>query len=142
MLTKIEWQILHVIWDRQPVTARELSESISSPSTVSAATLKTTLHRLVDKQILRFQRKGNHYLYFANLSRAECVAQATNDFVNSVFGGNAVLAMAYLSESTRLGYHQVQYLLELLTDIRDACAVREKRDSENSCQTGDLQTLT
>ena len=128
MFTELEWRIMQKVWDSQPTTSREIVQSVTNSMGTSAATIKTMLHRLVEKQAMNFQRKGNRYLYWANLSRAEATSQACRELMDVVFDGQAAKMICYLSESCDLSFHQAQYLGELMADIQDACLTSQNRN--------------
>lgn len=139
MFTELEWQILRAVWDSQPATSREIVDSLESRTGSSRATIKTMLHRLVDKEALHFQRKGNRYLYWANLSRAEGTSRACRQLLDVVFDGQPAHMLSYLTASCDLTYHQAQYLRELLGDIEDACLKSMQREAANRLQQSDAQ---
>ncbi len=133
MYTKLEWQILTSIWRRQPTTSREIRADLSGKICSSPGTIKTVLHRLVEKGEVGFRRKGNRYLYSARNSAAEGVAEACSRLVQVVFDGQPASAIAYLASSSRLSYEQATYLQELLAEIQSACQQSERREAEQTC---------
>lgn len=120
------------VWQNQPTTSRDIIQDLSSQPETSPATIKTLLHRLVDKEALRFRRKGNRYLYSAQRSQAESVAEACSQLVQVVFDGQPAAAIAFLASSSNLSRHQAEYLKELLADIEDACQQSEQREARQS----------
>ena len=129
MYTELEWQIMRSVWQNQPTTSRDIIQDLSSQRETSPATIKTMLHRLVDKEALRFRRKGNRYLYSARCSQAESVTEACGQLVQIVFDGQPAAAIAFLASSSNLSRHQAEYLQELLADIEDACQQSEQREA-------------
>ncbi len=140
MFTELEWQILKSVWQAQPVTSRDIIQDLASRTDSSPATIKTVLHRLVDKDVLCFRRKGNRYLYSAQNSPARSIGQACNELVRVVFDGQPAAAVAYLLSSSNLSYDQLTYLQELLVDIRAADQQSERRESDQRNQTNPVAT--
>lgn len=130
MFTELEWQILKSVWQAQPATSRDIIQDLSSRTDSSPATIKMVLHRLVDKDVLRFRRKGNRYLYSAQQSPARSIGSACNQLVRVVFDGQPAAAVAYLLSSANLTCDQLSYLQALLADIQDACQQSEQRESD------------
>ncbi len=117
------------VWQNQPTTSREIIQDLASQAGATPATIKTLLHRLVEKNSLRFRRKGNRYLYSAQRSQAESVAEACSQLVQVVFDGESAAAIAFLAASADLSRHQAGYLQELLADIGDACRQSDQREA-------------
>lgn len=136
MYTELEWQILKSVWQGQPTTSREIIRDLSSKIGSTPATIKTVLHRLMEKEAIGFRRKGNRYLYSAHRSHAESIAQACSQLIQVLFDGQPAAAVAYLASSSNLSSDQAKYLQELLADIQDACHQSERRESEQVGPTG------
>lgn len=117
-ISDAEWCVMHEIWRAEPVTSGEIVDRLSESTDWTAGTIKTLLHRLVQKGVLDFQRKGNRYLYRSNVSESECIDQASDQLLHTVFQGRPVPMLAYLVQSARLSGAEVEALRELLTDIR------------------------
>jgi DNA-binding MarR family transcriptional regulator len=56
-ISDAEWRVMHEVWQTEPVTSAEITSRLSQSTDWSAGTIKTLLHRLVQKQILDFRRK-------------------------------------------------------------------------------------
>ena len=79
-ISKLEANILLILWDRYKVTNREvyevfLKEEIKSKKSgfIFYTTVMSTMNRLVEKKILRIDRNRKTYTYTAILSRKELV---------------------------------------------------------------------
>ena len=140
IFTDLEWLILQVIWESQPVSSRDVIQGLRGKTNSSDATIKTLLHRLVDKEVLLFQRKANRYLYWAALSRAEATARACRQLVSQVFDGDSAAMLYYLTVSTNLDYHQAQYLRDLLAEIQESCPKDMSQDT-NAKESDQLSRL-
>jgi BlaI family penicillinase repressor len=117
-ISDAEWRVMHEVWQTEPVTSAEITSRLSQSTDWSAGTIKTLLHRLVQKQILDFRRKGNRYLYHSNFTESECIDQASDHLLHTVFQGRPVSMLAYLVESTRLSGSEVEMLRQRLRDIQ------------------------
>ena len=117
-ISDAEWRVMHEVWQGEPVTSQQIVRRLSESTDWSPGTIKTLLHRLVQKQALDFQRKGNRYLYRSLLSEAECIDRASNRMLHTIFHGRPVPMLAYLVQSARLSGDEVQSLQSLLRDIK------------------------
>ena len=117
-ISDAEWQVMHEIWRSEPITSGKVTAQLGESTDWTPGTIKTLLHRLVQKGVLDFQRKGNRYLYRSNFSEAECIDHASGQLLHTVFKGRPVPMLAYLVESARLSGTEVEALREMLTDIQ------------------------
>lgn len=113
-LSDAEWQILNLIWNRQPIMAHEVIGELAEPCQWSPATVRTMLHRLVKKGALRFTREGNRYSYRAAVPRADCVRRASRSFLERVFGGEAAPLLAHFVRNVQFTPEELAQLRTLL----------------------------
>ena len=59
-ISDAEWQVMNVIWSGQPLTAQEVITKLEDQESWAPATIKTMLHRLVKKEVLNYEKQGNH----------------------------------------------------------------------------------
>ncbi len=114
-----EWQVMNVVWEKQPVTASTIIAKLASRNTWTAATVRTFLHRLVKKGALTFEQDGNRYLYRAAVTKSSTIKHASRSFVSSVFGGEAGPLLTHFVKSSKLSPDEIQELRDLL-EAKDA----------------------
>ena len=117
-ISDAEWRVMHEIWQLEPVTSSEITSRLTETTDWSAGTIKTLLHRLVQKGVLNFQRKGNRYHYCSNFTEAECIDNASEQLLHTVFHGQPVPMLAYLVQSARLSGSEVKMLRSMLDQIQ------------------------
>ena len=117
-ISDAEWRVMHEIWQSEPITSSEITTRLSESTQWSPGTIKTLLHRLVQKGILDFRRKGNRYLYRTNFTEAECIDQASDQMLQTVFQGRPVPMLAHLVQSARLSGSEVEVLRAILDEIQ------------------------
>ena len=117
-ISDAEWRVMHEVWDSEPVTSSEVTLRIKETTQWSAGTIKTLLHRLVQKGVLDFQRKGNRYLYRSNFTESDCIDHVSGQLLHTVFKGRPVPMLAHLVQSSRLSGSEVEALQEMLAKIQ------------------------
>ncbi len=107
-LSKLELRIMQTLWDRGPVSIREVQEAFPEPDRPSYTTVQTTIYRLENKKaVKRVKKISNAHIFEAVLSRN--TAQSTLiDELLSLFGGRTQPVMAHLVESGRLTLEDVK----------------------------------
>src|SRR5215813_5300565 len=109
-LTKLELQIMEVLWTRGPCAIREIQEAFPKRNRPAYSTIQTTVYRLEGKNTLRRVKKISHaHIFEASVSRGDAQGRLIDELL-SLFGNRLQPVMAHLIESRRL----------TLDDIREA----------------------
>ncbi len=114
-ISDTEWEIMRILWGKHPVTANEVIEALAAgdPSW-HPKTVRTLLARLVRKQALGYQAKGRTYVYSPLVSEQECVATASESFLERVFGGSLRPLLAHFVERQKLTRADLEEMRKLL----------------------------
>jgi BlaI family penicillinase repressor len=113
-ISTAEWQVMNVVWERQPVTASEVIVSLKGEFDWTAATIRTFLHRLVKKGALTYHEDGNRYVYRSAVSQSATIKKAGQSFLRSVFGGESAPLIAHFVKSSKLSSAEIDELRKLL----------------------------
>ena len=109
-LSKLELQIMEVLWSQNGASIREIQESFPEKNRPAYTTVQTTVYRLeAKKAVLRVKKVGNFHIFEATVAR-EAVERKLADDLLALFGGRAQPVMAHLIESGKL----------TLADIKEA----------------------
>jgi BlaI family transcriptional regulator, penicillinase repressor len=109
-LTKLELQIMEVLWTRGPCAIREIQEAFPKRNRPAYTTIQTTVYRLEGKKTLHRVKKISHaHIFEALISRSAAQNRLIDDLL-ALFGDRLQPVMAHLVESRRL----------TLDDIREA----------------------
>lgn len=114
-ISDTEWELMRVVWAKSPATAAEIIATLTArdPSW-HPKTARTLLARLVQKQALGYQPQGRAYAYLPLVTEADCVAAASESFVERVFGGSLRPMLAHLVERQKLTPQDLDELRALL----------------------------
>lgn len=114
-ISETEWEIMHVLWTRHPLTANEILSSLTSADpSWHPKTLRTLLGRLVKKKALQFDVDGREYQYIPLISEKECVASASDSFLERIFRGSMRPMLAYFAEQKRITPADLEELKRLV----------------------------
>jgi BlaI family penicillinase repressor len=100
-LTRLELQILEILWERGNASIREIQEAFPEPRP-AYTTIQTTVYRLETKQAVRRVRKISNAHIFEPVVAREVARRRLLDEVLSFFGGRAQPMIAQLVEAGRL----------------------------------------
>jgi len=124
-LSKLELQIMEVLWTRGPVAIREIQESFGPKNRPAYTTIQTMVYRLEAKKTLRRSRKiGNAHIFEALITREAAKARLVDEFL-SLFGGRMQPVMAQLIEAGNLTPKDIADAEKLLKDL----SARRKKDT-------------
>jgi BlaI family penicillinase repressor len=124
-LSKLELQIMEVLWSNGPTAIREIQESFGPKNRPAYTTVQTMVYRLEIKKALRRARKvGNAHVFEALISRDAARARLVDEFL-SMFGGRMQPVMAQLIESGNLSPKDVTDAERLLKEL----AAKRKKDA-------------
>ena len=118
-LTKAEWQIMNVLWERYPATARGIAERLPQEVSWAYTTIKTLLTRLVGKGAVKEGKKGNTSIYEPLLTRKNARRNAIKILANQAFDGAFGPLMHFMLENQKLTPTQKQELVQSLKEDTD-----------------------
>jgi BlaI family penicillinase repressor len=114
-ISDTEWEIMRILWKKHPATASDVIEKLSSNDpTWHPKTARTLLARLVQKKALDYQTNGRAYVYSPLVSEEECIATASESFLDRVFGGSLQPMLAHFVEGRKLSEEELVELRKLL----------------------------
>jgi BlaI family penicillinase repressor len=115
-ISDAEWQVMNLVWERQPLTAQEIVAGLARDADWAPATIKTMLHRLMKKQVLAYEAQGNRYVYRSSVRRSDCIRQASRSFLTRVFEGEPAPLLAYFLRNTKLSADEIAELRRILDE--------------------------
>src|SRR5215831_9004580 len=109
-LTRLELQIMEVLWTRGPCAIREIQEAFPKRGRPAYTTIQTTVYRLEEKKALHRVKKISHaHIFEALISRHQAQGRLIDELL-ALFGDRLQPVMSHLVESKRL----------TLDDVREA----------------------
>ena len=117
-ISEAEHAVMEALWQRSPLTANEVCESVCSTRDWSLPTVKTLLSRLVTKQAVMTQPDGRRFLYSPALARDDYVGGESRRLVDRLFGGSTASLVAHLAEREALSESDIAEIEALLKEIR------------------------
>ncbi|MBI2826768.1 MAG: BlaI/MecI/CopY family transcriptional regulator [Planctomycetia bacterium] len=113
--TELELQILKLLWERSPMTVREVREGLAATGRELAHTsVITTLNAMTRKKYLRRSMQGNACLFAPRLGRLEASQRMLADVVERVFDGSAKAVMLSLFDCAALNAADLNELRQLI----------------------------
>jgi BlaI family penicillinase repressor len=118
-LTRLELEVMEIIWRLGAPSVREVQESISEKKRPAYTTIQTIMQRLEQKDAIRRSRKIGNAFLFEPLITQKSVYRKIVDELLDLFGGSAQPVIAHLMESGKL-------TLEDLKAVEESVKKQEK----------------
>lgn len=116
-LTKLELQIMEVLWGQGEASIREIQETFPERGRPAYTTIQTTVYRLETKKAVhRIKKVGNFHIFEAALSRGAAQRKLIDDLL-ALFGGSTQPVMAHLIESGKLTLNDVKEAGKILRKL-------------------------
>ncbi|HEY5339373.1 MAG TPA: BlaI/MecI/CopY family transcriptional regulator [Rhizomicrobium sp.] len=116
-LSRLELQIMDVLWTHGASSVREVQEHFPEGTRPAYTTVQTMIYRMETKKALRRTKKiGNAHIFEAAISRNVAQRRLVDEFLK-LFGGRMQPVMAHLVETGKLTLEDVQEAERLLQDL-------------------------
>jgi BlaI family penicillinase repressor len=114
-ISETEWEIMKVVWRKHPIGGGEVIEALNAETPGwHPKTVRTLLLRLVQKRALKAETEGRAKVFMPLVSEKECIANASESFVNRVFGGFLRPMLAHFVDEQKITKKDLDELRELL----------------------------
>lgn len=113
-LSKLEFQIMEVLWDKNECSIRDIQEAFPAKKRPAYTTIQTTVYRMEAKNVVERVRKvGNFHVFAPAVSRQAAQRRLIDDIL-ALFGGRGQPVMAHLIETGKLSLDDVKEAEKLL----------------------------
>jgi predicted transcriptional regulator len=97
-VTEAESAVLAALWRRGPLSFASLIEEVKAANAWGDATIKTLLHRLMQKGAVRSQKEDGRQRYHAVFDRQAYVEGEVQDLLDRLFDGKPDRLVALLAD--------------------------------------------
>ena len=117
-LSDTEWTVMNAVWEAAgPVSARDVLDQVEAETSWAYTTVKTLLHRLVEKGVLSEEKRGNTNYYDALVTRDQARGDALHLLVDKAFDGAFGSLLQHMVAKEKLSKRDRQRLSEILGEL-------------------------
>jgi BlaI family penicillinase repressor len=116
-LTKLELQIMQVIWKRGASNVGAVQEGLEQQ--LAYTTVQTMLNILHRKGKLKRKLRGRAYEYSATMTEAKALSHAVRDLVDRMFGGSSEELVMSLIKNRQINADEIARLSRKLDEEGD-----------------------
>ncbi len=113
-LTEAEWQIMKVVWEKEPCAAGTVQESLAGSKSRAYSTVKTTMDRMVEKGFLEIEKIRNLQLFKSRISEVDARRGEFYKMLKRAFDGALTPMMQFLIEHEGLSKEEASQLRVLV----------------------------
>ncbi len=112
--SKLEMQVLCVVWERGRATVREVLEAMPDGKARAYTTILSVLQVMEKKGLVSHTTQGNTHLYEARVTRTQVTGPLLRGLVRDVFGGSTVTALQHLLAENEVSRDELDEIKRLL----------------------------
>lgn len=116
----LEMQVLGVLWDRGPSTAREVLETMPDGKRRAYTSMLSVMQVMEKKGLLTHTNKGNTHVYSPAASRRHVLKPFLRKVVTEVFAGRPAALMQALLSETPVSDEELAEMRRLLAQAKPA----------------------
>jgi len=116
-LTNAELEIMHVVWELDGATVREVHESLNQRRTLAYTTVMTMMNILEEKGHLTRHKQGRAYRYEPVRPKSQVISGMVDDFVGKVFEGSARPLVLGLVKDRKLSEKDLEEIARLIKEM-------------------------
>ena len=119
-ISEAEWEVMRVVWRRYPIAGAEVIAALSKTNRDwHPKTVRTLLGRLVKKAALKAEQEKRGNVYTPLVTERECLATASESFLERFFGGSLKPMLAYFAAQKKLTPMALDELHRILGGRKD-----------------------
>src|ERR1700679_3473031 len=122
-LTKLELQIMQVIWKLGPSNVNAVQAGLEQQ--LAYTTVQTMLNILHRKGKLKRKLKGRAYEYSASVTEANASGHAVRDLINRMFGGSSEELVMSLINTRQIDPEKIMELTRRLQESHQLEEIRQ-----------------
>lgn len=117
-ITEAELEIMQVLWKNKRGNLTTIIEELSKKSKNEERnknTIKTLIHRLIQKGAIESQKVNNKEVeYIPKINEKKFISKESNSFLNKFFNGNTEKLLLNFVENKKVTKNELQKLIDIL----------------------------
>ena len=120
-MTEVEWEIMRVVWGKEPCAAGTVQEELARRSSLEEtspgkaySTIKTTMDRMAEKGFLQIEKVRNLQLFKSCISEVDAKHREFRKMLKRAFDGALTPMMQFLIDHEGISKDEASQLRELV----------------------------
>lgn len=117
-ISNAEWEVMRLLWSLGEASSKQLSDLLVKKQGWKAATVKTLLGRLVNKDYVAAKKSGRRYLYRATVGEQATIDAQLKMSFDKICQRHVGRALAHVVQDVPLTTTDIDRLITLLNERR------------------------
>jgi BlaI family penicillinase repressor len=113
-ITESELEVMKLLWENNPLSANEIIYSLADKMNWSSQTIKTFLNRLLNKEVIGFEKNGRNYQYYPLVSQDEYLKAENKSFLHQFYNGTVSMLFSKFLEEEEISEEEIDKIQEIL----------------------------
>jgi predicted transcriptional regulator len=117
--TGSELEILHIIWEREAATVREVHEELSKTKSSGYTTTLKLMQIMFEKGIVTRDDRAKTHIYKAAVSRKKTQKQFLDKMINGLFAGSSTQLVLQALGNQKASKSELDEIQKYLDDLKN-----------------------
>jgi len=117
-LTDAELKIMHVVWELEGATVRQVYERLNEQRALAYTTVMTMMKILEEKGHLTRKKQGRAYLYTPVRPKSQVISGMVDEFLGRVFDGSAQPLLLSLVKDRKLSERDLEEIARMIQEAK------------------------
>lgn len=114
-ISEAEFEVMKIVWKYAPISTNEVTKRLTQTTDWSPKTIHTLLKRLVNKNVLTYEKQSRVFVYTPLVKESEYVQQESKSFLKRFFNGNITEMVTSYIENDTLSENEIDELRNILS---------------------------
>jgi BlaI family penicillinase repressor len=115
-LGKIQMRIMKVLWERERLNAKEITDALNAIEPIAHSTVQTLLRKLEDKKAIAHDTEDRTFIYYALVKENEVTKNVTRNLIDQVFDGSVSGLVSYLLKHETIDRNEMDRLRQMIDE--------------------------
>jgi len=117
MPTAAELEILNILWNKEPLTVKEIHEQLTQTKDVGYTTALKIMQNMTAKGLLRRKPNGKNHLYYSNSKKDDTRGKLLDRFLDTTFAGSASGLLMQLMDNKKTSAKEIEEIKRIINEI-------------------------
>ena len=117
--TDVELEILHVLWEHQPMTVREVVDVLNQTRPRAYTSILSMLNVMFEKGLVVREPQGRAHLYRAKKSKERTLGSVVKDLLGRAFQGSTSSLITHVLEQSKPTAEELKEIRRTIEDWQE-----------------------
>ncbi len=115
--TAAELEILNILWDKEPLTVKDVHDKLSETKDIGYTTALKIMQNMTSKGLLTREPNGKNHLYFTACRMDETRGTLLDRFLESAFSGSSSSLVMQLLGNKKTSKREIEEIKRLISQM-------------------------